>query len=391
MSTAESSHIMESVRGGRLVSLLYLAFVFLPLFYWPNVPWRVVAIVVGSAFVFLPLYLRYFNSQPAEQLALTLAIAALGFAVIPFGGGGAAYIIYAIGMIALILSLWRALAISATLFVLMGIEFYRVLPPQATPLSTYLINLLVATMVFVGSSNARYRARRNAELRLTQDEVRRLASLAERERIGRDLHDLLGHTLSVVVLKSQLAGRLLQSKPELAQAHIGEVERVAREALTQVREAVAGIRSTGLQAELAAARLALLSAEIHLDYRLASVSIAPAAEAALAIALREAVTNVLRHSYASRVEVELREERRGVSLAIADDGRGGALQEGHGLTGMRERLRAVGGSVDIDSTVGAGTRLYLRLPREALLSAPRPTSDCDGPPETLMGRQGGMM
>src|SRR6478672_6715206 len=98
---------------------------------------------------------------------------------------------------------------------------------------------------------------RDSALKLSHDEVRRLAALAERERIGRDLHDLLGHTLSMVALKSDLAGRLLDRDPAAARNEIGEVSRVAREALAQVRRAVSGIRAAGIAAELAAAKLLL--------------------------------------------------------------------------------------------------------------------------------------
>ncbi|NUO75661.1 MAG: sensor histidine kinase [Lysobacter sp.] len=356
----------------RWVSLLYLIFAFVPLFYWPVVPLRAVAVFVGAALVFVALYFaHHYAVSRRRRLALTLAVAALGFLTMPMGSG-AAYVIYAVGMGAASLPPVRALALTVALMAIEGLCFYRFLPAEAMPVSTYVINVIVATLVLVGVVSIRNRELRNAELRLTQDEVRRLASLAERERIGRDLHDVLGHTLSLVVLKTQLAARLFERDPQGARAQIGEVERVAREALTQVREAVAGIRASGLQAELAAARLALLGAEISLDHRLAPVEIPEKLETALTLALRESVTNVLRHAGATRVEVELIDEARGgLSLLIADDGRGGAGREGHGLTGMRERLRAVGGSVEVDSPPGAGTRLRLVLPREALAAARR--------------------
>ncbi|KRA15428.1 MULTISPECIES: sensor histidine kinase [unclassified Lysobacter] len=356
----------------RWVSLLYLIFAFLPMFYWPTVPLRAVLLFAAAALTFVVLYFaHHYAASRRRRLALTLAVAALGFATMPMGAG-AAYVIFAVGMAAATLSPWRALPLCVVLMAIEAVCFYRFLPAEAMPVSTYLINVIVAAMVFVGVVSIRNRELRNAELRLTQDEVRRLASLAERERIGRDLHDVLGHTLSLVVLKTQLAARLFERDPQGARAQIGEVERVAREALTQVREAVAGIRANGLQAELAAARLALLSAEISLDHRLAPVEIPEKVETALTLALRESVTNVLRHAGATRVEVELfGESRGGLSLLIADDGRGGAGREGHGLTGMRERLREVGGSVEIDSPIGAGTRLRLILPREALAAARR--------------------
>jgi two-component system sensor histidine kinase DesK len=362
----------DNLLGWHLASLLYLSFVFIPLFFWPRVPWWVVAAAVTSVLLFLPLYWAFYRSGSKLRLWLLLAVACIGYAVIPFGGGGGTYLIFASGMIASLLPLGRGIALAALLFAVLGVEFILLVPKEAMPLSTFLINLLVGAIVFAGVVAARNRERRHAELRLTQDEVKRLASLAERERIGRDLHDLLGHTLSVVVLKSQLASRLLAHDTAAAHAQINEVERVAREALTQVREAVAGIRANGLQAELAAARLALLSGEISLDHKLATIDIPLNIEAALALALRESVTNVMRHARARRVDVELTQDPRGgIVLRIADDGRGGVTSEGHGLTGMRERLRAVGGTVEIESPNGAGTRLSLLVPREALAAARR--------------------
>src|SRR5690606_26372410 len=110
---------------------------------------------------------------------------------------------------------------------------------------------------------------RDAALRLSHEEVRRLAALAARERIGRGLHDLLGHTLSMVALKSDLAGRLLERDPAAARAEIDEVSRVARDALAQVRRAVTGIRAAGIAAELASARLLLEADGVAFDYRFA--------------------------------------------------------------------------------------------------------------------------
>ena len=168
---------------------------------------------------------------------------------------------------------------------------------------------------------------------------------------------------------ASIAGSVAISRP--ARVQVGEVETVARQALAQVREAVAGIRATGLQAELAAARLALLSAEIPLDQRLAPMELDPAVESVLAMGLREAVTNILRHAGASRVDVELAVIDGEPVLSIADDGRGGIDRSGHGLDGMRERLAGVGGRLEVDSPADGGTRLRLVLPPPARLEAPR--------------------
>ena len=259
----------------------------------------------------------------------------------------------------------RAILLAVALVAVMAAEFFLVMPSPMLALGSVLAVVVIGTMVVSGILYSRARAWRNAELRLTQDEVRRLATVAERERIGRDLHDLLGHTLSVVALKSELAGKLLDHDRGGARAQIREVEEVARHALAQVREAVAGIRAAGLQAELAAARLALLSAEVRLEHRLAPVALDAKVELAFAMALREAVTNIIRHASARRVEVELSAAGGGMRMVIADDGRGGIGRHGNGLAGMGERLHAVGGTLEIDSPAGAGTRLLLWAPAGA--------------------------
>jgi two-component system sensor histidine kinase DesK len=289
----------------------------------------------------------------------------LGYAVMLVNAGGNTFIIYSFAMAAAALPLRQAVLGSVVILGLMAaLLVWRM--PMPFALGYIAMTAVIGGPVFAGVVLARARHRRNAELRLTQDEVGRLAALAERERIGRDLHDLLGHTLSLVAIKSELAGRLVDRDPEAAKRQIGEVESVARQALAQVREAVVGIRATGLQAELAATRLALLSADVHLDQRLAPVVLPPALESALAMALREATTNVLRHARASRVEVELLQSEGELQLVISDDGRGGDLRPGNGLAGMRERIAGVGGRLDIDSPPGGGTRLQITLPRKAV-------------------------
>jgi len=203
---------------------------------------------------------------------------------------------------------------------------------------------------------------KDAALKLSHDEVRRLAALAERERIGRDLHDLLGHTLSLVALKSELAARLLDSDPGAARRELIEVGRVAREALVQVRSAVTGIRIAGLAAELASARLLLESDGIAFDYALAPVALPQDVEQVLALALREAVTNIQRHAQAQSARVELTVDGADVVLRIRDDGRGGAMSPGNGLCGMRERIEALGGRLRIGSTPNQGACIEARLP-----------------------------
>jgi len=231
--------------------------------------------------------------------------------------------------------------------------------------------LFVTTVLFMGLMSALCnrvwiaKARANQALRLSQDEIRRLAQVAERERIGRDLHDLLGHTLSVIAIKAELASKLALRDPSASQREIADVERVAREALGQVRRAVAGMRAMGLRAEFASARLALAAVEVDFDYRSDELALHPETETVLALALREAATNVIRHAQARRCSAELARSGDIVRLAIRDDGLGGARADGNGLMGMRERVEAIGGELRLQSANGEGTLLELRVPWRA--------------------------
>jgi two-component system sensor histidine kinase DesK len=184
--------------------------------------------------------------------------------------------------------------------------------------------------------------------------------VAERERIARDLHDVLGHTLSLIVLKAELASRLAGRDPERAAAEIRDVERVSRKALAEVREAIRGYHAT-LEDEVARAGSLLRAAGIHAGLAVQLPPLDRAREEAVALALREAVTNVVRHSGATTCAVRLSASGDACTLAVEDDGRGGIAAEGHGLRGMRERVEALGGTVRW--ACRRGTTLTVTLPR----------------------------
>ncbi len=225
--------------------------------------------------------------------------------------------------------------------------------------------------------------RTNRALVEVRHELARLAVADERARIARDLHDTLGHSLSVIALKSELAGRLLPGDPERARAEIGDVERVAREALASVRETVSGYRRPSLQAELDGARRSLAAGDIAADIEASATDLPPAVDAVLAWTVREATTNVLRHSGASRVRIRVDRDDGWVTAGIEDDGRGvpdrrsvpaengsGSGPHGSGLAGLAERVHALGGSLDAGPLPTGGFRLDVRLPLETPTGAP---------------------
>jgi two-component system sensor histidine kinase DesK len=211
------------------------------------------------------------------------------------------------------------------------------------------------------------RARANARLNLAQEQIEHLAQVAERERIARDLHDVLGHTLSLIVLKSELAGRLIGADPARARGEIAEVEQTARRALAEVRETISGYRCEGLAAELARARQTLALAGVRFECTEPPPRLTPLIESTLALIVRECVTNIVRHARAARCYLTIASSPERTLLEISDDGRGGIEHEGNGLSGMRERLAALGGRIAIDSQ--QGTRLRVEIPAAAPASA----------------------
>lgn len=203
--------------------------------------------------------------------------------------------------------------------------------------------------------------RKNCELTASRDEARHLAALAERERIARDLHDLLGHTLTVVAVKADLAGRLVERDPARARAEIEDIQATARAALADVRAAVTGMRSATLAGELADARRALAAAGIALEVEGQPQALPPAVESILAFALREGVTNVIRHAGARACRLRLDVKDGQARLELADDGRGLAGAEGNGIAGLRERLAAANGSLSLSADRGTVLRATVPL------------------------------
>lgn len=287
-----------------------------------------------------------------------IAIAVLGAAVTPFNPFAQTYIIYACAIAAAWGTPRKSGAVVIALLVAYTAEWFLLNFPWVSLVNIWILCPIIAGLIVTERIQHRHRA----DLRLSHDEVRRLAASAERERIGRDLHDLLGHTLSMVALKSELAGRLIERDPAAARREIADVECVARDALSQVRSAVSGIRAAAMAAELASARLLLEAAGVQMEYWHDPQALPAEVESCLALVLREAVTNIQRHASANRVEVTVIVGAERVVLRIRDDGRGGVNERGNGLTGMRERIAACNGELWIESPRGKGTGIEVRLP-----------------------------
>jgi two-component system sensor histidine kinase DesK len=244
-----------------------------------------------------------------------------------------------------------------------GIEFAR--GESVTTAAGQLLNsLLIGVAVVAG----RLLVEANQQLSHAREQIARLAVGEERLRFARDLHDLLGHSLSVIALKSELAGRLIKNTPGLAAHEIEDIEKVARDALREVRDAVTGYRQPTLAAELAGAHEALTAAGIDYHIDQDHVPVPPAVEAVLAWTVREGVTNVMRHSQAKRCSVRIVSTDGHATVEVIDDGRGGVPDAGSGLRGLDERVRQRGGRLTAEPLPHEGFRLRVTLPLREVLA-----------------------
>ena len=231
----------------------------------------------------------------------------------------------------------------------------------------FLQGVFLLPVIAIAVSNLVYAVETNRALRLARQEIARLAVNEERLRFARDLHDLLGHTLSLIAIKSELAGQLIAESPTAARREVSDIETAARTALQDVRAAVAGYRQPTLASEIDGAQEMLTAAGIAVTVQRLPVVLPPPVEALFAWTLREGVTNVLRHSHAHACAISINQEDEVYAISIADDGCGVASDAtpagGNGLRGIQERAATLGGVVQTAASASGGFRLSVRAPR----------------------------
>jgi two-component system sensor histidine kinase DesK len=373
---APDSSVACNLRRGKSpwtdgVHLLWSAWIFItPLMGGGEYDWQWLWLTLASYPLFLALYAKRLLAPRRSGWLYAVAMIALCMALLPWYPSSLSYFVFGCVMLEAgrRVPLYRyLLEVALANAVLWLVASHAGYPWQALawmPIMTAIVGIIVTVESAAGD--------KDLALQLSHDEVRRLAATAERERIGRDLHDLLGHTLSLITLKLELSRKLIDRDPAAAGLEIAEAEKVARHALAEVRSAVTGFRAADLAAELASARLLLESSAVTLEYD-APPSLSPDIERSLALVLREAATNIARHARASRAEVRFAREGGQLRMRIADDGRGSAGAEGNGLAGMRARMRELGGSLAFASARGGTTvEVALPLPVASLLAAVAP-------------------
>jgi two-component system sensor histidine kinase DesK len=312
--------------------------------------------------IFLSIYVGYMRARTTRQRHMLLgAFYLLGLISFPINSGASSFFVYSTAFLPFVV------VSTPTLVAVLALQVLGVLV-EGFLFHVNLIGLLLTAclMTVVAASNAVIARQKRADvkLRMAHEEIEQLAAVAERERIARDLHDVLGHTLSVIVLKAELAGRLIDRDPQRAAREIADVEKTARTALSEVREAIGGYRSQGLPAEMELARNTLQAAGVALSCESSLPHLHAEEETVLCLAVREAVTNIVRHAHAKHCRMRFTTSADGFhSLLITDDGPPPELHEGNGLRGMRERVQSLGGRLSI--TTDPGVTLLIELPKTA--------------------------
>jgi two-component system sensor histidine kinase DesK len=349
----------EGWRVASLWPLIYLAFLAFQPAYDPR--WWQWPLAAGVALVFVPFYVLAQRAPGSVRRSSVVVATVAGVLVVPFNAGASVLFVYAASFAGSYLPRRAALQWFIALTFLLGVQLLVSEVPFPYRAYSFTPSLLFIWVIGLICLSDAQRDRESARLRLENARIEHLATLTERERISRDLHDVLGQTLTGIVVRAQLAQRLGRIDPDKGAAEMAEVERAARAALGEVRATVSGWRQVVLDDELVVARDALAAAGVELTVsRDPEVVLTPSAESALAMALREAVTNVVRHAHASRCTVALRRVDGRVALEVADDGVGGEAAEGNGLTGMRERIAALGG--EVQRLAAPGTALTVVVP-----------------------------
>ena len=329
----------------QLTLLVFLVFYFIR-FYWPmtGVEW----IVNLSALVlFLVVYFSAFR-LPQWAIPCSLVMTVLAVVMAPFNPGASVFGIFAANFYGWSTGKHKAMAlIFINALAMVATTLYFDIPWTQYALPGVIVSIPCGFFAIMSAEQMRY----HAEQHRNRDEIKRLAVVAERERIGRDLHDLLGHTLSLVHLKAQLSLKHLSiNNSDEARAELEQIREISSSSLKDVREAVSGYRNQRLLEELTAHKQYFERSGISLSWSVPKLTLPPAVEGELALVVREALTNVIRHADATTCEIELKLlDSKKMRLSITDNGKGGDLKKGNGINGLEQRITTLGGQLSVAS------------------------------------------
>ncbi|WP_417310337.1 sensor histidine kinase [Devosia sp.] len=338
------------------VHLVYLGFFFFAWLYQPpGLEQALVALAAMAGFV--TLYIFSLRRRDWTVYPAALVAGVLGFAFMPVTIGGAVYLVFAAAMLGwLPPSVPRTAALAAVALAILSTAWL-----MQQPLVYVAALLVLAVIAAAGAAMGARRQRQEAEGAARQRQASARAAEAERQRIARDLHDLLGHTLSVVTLKADLASRLFDADPERARSELAEIQSISRTALAEVREAVAGLRDRSLETAAEEARQHLEASGLAVSLQLEATDLTRPQSTALAMVIREAVTNIIRHAGARQATIRTAGDAGAVALTISDDGCGGASLGEGGLGGLAARIEGLSGRFSVE-TADTGTTVRAWIP-----------------------------
>jgi two-component system sensor histidine kinase DesK len=359
-----NSRLLPPGDGYRYSPYIWLAYLFFFFFSYFTVPHTLTEhlSMVAGILAFLALYFNIHWVDRSRVKYNIIGIVIVGSLMTTLSQSSSVLFVYAGAFCCLLGSPRKAL------MAIIGIVMWIAALSMVFSLSKYFYLPAGIFTLFIGALNI-YQHEIDVkikELKLSQQEVKQLAKTAERERIARDLHDLIGHTFSVITLKADLAGKLIDKDAERAKQEIKELENISRNALSQVREVITGFRTSNLNAELAGAKYLLQSNDIDFDYTLGELTIDEHTNKELAIIFKELTTNIIKHAKASKVTAAVEQDKNGIRLNVTDNGKGMATDssDGYGLKGIQERLEKWQGSLKISS--GNGCEIDIFISQKAL-------------------------
>ena len=340
-------------------NLLFLSLFFGNLYFRP-VHGVDMVITIAGLITFLVLYFRAFSAQKSDLIYYIAAMCLIGVGLSEINVGANVFFIYAAAFSGELYNKRKALI--TLLLVLAFIIFYSVITDKSSYF--WLPAIFMSITLGLLNINRAEVLKKNKALKQSQQETKHLAKIAERERISRDLHDLLGHSLSVITLKSELAGKMIDKglSLEKIKTEIKEVEELSRKTLAQVRDAVKGYNIATIKGELLQVRVATEAAKIELFATIEVESLPASIESELALIIREAITNVIRHAETEKVWIVLKQVATHLTLTISDQGQITTKKEQSGMQNMRTRIHQMGGEMNVVNAPNTQLKFTLPIP-----------------------------
>lgn len=343
---------------GPWLPLVYLGFFFAGWAWRPPAPEEALWSLGGIA-VFVGVYVYTVRRGGWVLIPGAVVAGTIGFALIPWNVGSFVFLAFAGAMLARL----PHSEVRTMLFVLLAASIVGAGLYWSVPWWLIAAVLAVTAMATAGSAWGVIRHQRDREAAARHARIEAEATEAERQRIARDLHDLLGHTLTLVTLKADLAAKLIDRDPVEARKELADLSAASRQALAEVREAVTGLRHRPLNDALQSAKAALEAAGLEVDLVIVEPYPEGPTATVFAMAVRECATNILRHAHAEKVRIEFIAKDGLYKLDIMDDGRGGAAIGQGGLRGILDRAQPMGGFICVENAF-RGTHISMMLPRE---------------------------